>query len=425
MAPKAVKQRHNFPYAFMRKLALRVLNGELYTQKGEVKQEILTQYDTNEGVVAYEAVKQVAYETGMGRGLSRTIKCTQEYLDRLTPDVDEATVSKMYKSLNHDEPETSLSERVSALRILLSNRQAKALNDKAVALSVKSKYDELFGEYSKQRSVVVKSWKLKYSELVKKLRESRDANPRLHELRAAKKLSSDAEEKKRLSQEIKSVIRTLNDEFSSSLVSVDVITRTLGITAEEAQRLVPVFALRKKISDINDNSVRVSHADHLLSCIAEREVIELASCTRVAFSARVASGGVARPTLEDLVNGMGKSTDAVSAFFKSSPTCRKLLLGEEVAFCDDSKALKSFVINTSKPVLNGLTSDVVLAMCGVVYESLVALLRLFKSETKAKTVSRLTVSGVIRTVLTSHGFDSAAFDSVIEEAFTVKRASHA
>lgn len=422
MPPKAVKapkRRHYFPHANMKRLSLRVLNGELDKQKEDLKSAIHAEYDNNEGANAYAAIKQVGFEPGMGRGLSRIIKSTQNYLDKLSSNPDDETVSKIYKSLMIQEPDGALSKKISDLRITLAERQSKALTEQGLVVTIRTKYESLFEEYSKARSEAIKGWKHKYSELVKKLKESRDGNPRLHELRAAKKASSDSDEKRRLQDEIRTLTKSLDDEFNASLISVDVISRVLSVSVDEAKRLVPVFELRKKISDINDGSVRVSHTDHLLSCIAEREVLELASCTRAAFSARVASGGPARPTLDDLITGMDSSKDAVSAFFKSSPSCRRLLLRTEVVFCEESKLLKSFVSNTSKTVLEGLTSDVLLTMSGIVYDSIVGLVKLFKTD--AKTVSKNTVKNVIRTVLTSHGFESSVFDSLVDEAFTVKQ----
>lgn len=419
-ADRTSKHRPLFPKGTLKRLASSVLNGQLDVEKDQFKSAILSQYDTNEGASAFAEIAQVGFERGKSKGLSITIKNTQKYLDRLvSPDIDAAAVAKMYKALSIPEPaDMALDAKIASLRALISERQSKALSDKSMLVSTKNKYESLSAEYNKTRSAVVKDWKVKYSTLSKKLKEVRDADPRLHQLRDAKKAAS-AEEKKGLAAEIKTIAKTLDDEFTSGLISVDTIAKYLGLSVDEAKRLVPVFELRGKITEINNSSVRVSHTGDFLSSVAEREVVELATCTKGAFLKRINEGStVGKPTYEDLVEGMKSSTSPISAFFRSSPTYHKLLGGETVKFPEESKELKSFVTNTSKTVLKGFQNDVILAMAGIVYDSLVGLIKLFKNG--AKTVSKATVISIVHVLLTSHGFDCCVFDDLIDAAFAVK-----
>lgn len=418
MSVKATKQRHTFPYATMKSLATHAINGSLSVKKQQLKEAILTSYDSLEGAETVAAISQTGFEKGKLKGVSMTITCTKRYLAALEEPTDKK-VTSIYKKLSLNEPNASLSEKVSNLQQALSARLSKAYEDKKQLDSTKNSYETLMKEYTKTRSAVVKDWRLKYSKLISELRRDKDTNPRLVELRTARESASNSEEKKQLLAEIKSLLQKLDEDLSSRITDVTTISQKLGVTTDEAKRLVPVFDLRRQITDVNDVSVRVSHVDHLLSIIAESEVVEILNCVRSAYCERIRNGGTMSLTVDDLVAGLPASADPISAFLRSSVLYRKLLSHEEVTYSEESKSLKPFVLNVAKSRDVTLTKELVAAVCGLVFDSLTGLSVLFKTDNK--TVSKGVVRGVLRTLLTSHGFECGTFDDVVDEAFSVAK----
>lgn len=415
--------RHVFPVATMKLLAENVINGQSFTKKKEYKSELIKYYDSNDGCDILKKMTEVGFDSKKLAAAHRMRNTLSKLKKKLTSGTPKS-VHDVAKALSIPLDDTvDLAITINELegRIIRSDAANSQLIDEYTKL--KTTYDQLDKQYAQERKPVLKEWRTKYRECVNVYRSQMDKNERLLELRAARK-GERGETAKELRAQILALETELQAEIDAKLVDVSSIAETLGVDKAVAERYAVVFRLRKCIDSLSSSSIRVAKLGEVLSFLAEKEVQFAAAHAKSVFGSRLSSdsaeNGHIKILLSDL-KGLSGSQSAAGSLLSCSPTLSLIEQDKPVVYSESASVLATHVRNAAAEVTHKLTWDKPAreALCVVVYESVTALVNIFKMSItgNAKTISYDGVKNTLATYFTARGINPASFETEINEIF--------
>lgn len=421
------KQRSTFPVASMKKLALEVTNKDLFAKKASYKDEIIANYDALEGKVVLAEMASIGFDPKRMKVLSGLAKRLRNYKKLLESEtLTEETVKRICKELSINYQETYGSEpslKVVSTSLLMRILTSTSENEREIAEcnAKKNAYLKLEKQYVAGRKPVLKDWRVLYRKLVVQERKRITENPELIQLKLVRSTHT-GKEGKAIRDDARVKIGELEDELQNELakrlVDPQIISSSLGVDLQSAQRYAFIFSRRQAIDEISSRCVRIARLGEVLSMLAEK--LTQSMVVHITEKLRTQSMFELKVKQADLV-GFDKATNPTIVLALCSPTKTQIDAGLEFEVSEQAKSLYTSVSNVASVTLKSVrwANGTKEALCAIVYDSLVSFTEMFKETVSgnAKTISKAGVEQVIHQHLSSHGVDRTLLDAELARIF--------
>lgn len=420
MAKTTTQHRSTFPVAPMKELALNVCDRTTYERKLTLKQEIISEYDCNEGKAVLDEIASLRFDPRELKSLKGVEKRQNNAKKVLSGDnVTEDTIKKICKEFLYDYQQYASDDVKQS-----ANKLAHFILDASTSTSdrirdctaKKLEFERLHAQYVAGRKPVLKEWRSLYRQLVDLQRKTINENVRLQELKTLAKTQK-GPEKKATTAERKSLEQQLRTEATQQLGDATAISGLLNIEPLLAERYSRIFTRRREIDDLSAKSIRVAKLGEVLSLVAEKLTAALVDRARVSLFS--GSKPDLKIELSDL-RSVHKSADPFIVFASCSKTMTSVDSGSQF----DVDPCVSKLATPVKNIINSKfkckwDKDAKNALYSIIYDSLVVIASMCRETVSgnAKTISRKGIEQVVHTYLGSHQVDTTLLDEDIDRIF--------
>jgi hypothetical protein len=421
--------RRDFPVATMKKLALGIFNPDIVDEKNRIKSEIIADYDQNEGKAVLDEIAALEFNSKQMKALKGLDKTRNGFKTILvSPTVTEDQIKKVCKELSVDyqakfSGETDLQTIANELLPMVLSGLSENSKVIATCAAKKQRFVELSAKYRSERKPVLKDWRLMYRKLVSDSRAKILADPELVELKKSREGLKSAEAKE-VRAKILERESFLQEESKKQLTDTSVIAGLLNVDPLIAERYSHIFTRRQAIDELSSQCIRIAKLPEVLSMLSTHLTRAVVNHTRTSLLSDRDRCNL-KVTVADL---KGSSPESQPAIVLGQCSKTKKAIDGGLAY-DIPAGAELFSIPVKKIIDNTLKGlhwekDARLAICAIVHDSIVALTHMFKTTVtgKAKTLSRVGITGIIHTYLSSHQIeDISMFDSDLNEIFAHKK----
>lgn len=432
---KTTQHRSTFPVAPMKELALNVCDKTIYERKLSLKQEIISEYDRNEGRAVLDEIASLHFDPRELKSLKGVDKRQTNAKKILNGDnVTEDTIKKICKEFLYDYKQFASADVKQS-----ANKLARDISDSAIetgtrindCVAKKAEFERLHTQYVASRKPVLKEWRSLYRQLVDTQRKAIAENEKLQELKTLAK-SQKGPDRKATTAERKLLEQQLRTEATQQLGDATAIAGLLNIEPLLAERYSRIFTRRREIDDLSAKSIRVAKLGEVLSLVAEKLTVALVDRARVSLFS--SSKPDLKIELSDLQSqSVQKSTDPFIVF----ASCSKTMTSVDNHFSNSGSQIEldPRALKLATPVKNIINSkfkckwdkNAKEAFYSIVYDSLVVIASMCRETVSgnAKTISRKGIEQVIHTYLGSHQVNTTLLDEDIDRIFRPRQSAKA
>lgn len=322
------RQRSGFPESTFKNLIDSAINGTKFADKNALKAKWSEEFNVVEGAEFLKHQEALHFDNGALISLRKSLKRYSKHLDKLSVSPTADTVAAIYKDLNIQLPaDKPVDEQISQLIQALTAKKSHTSIERDQMEKLRLDYENIEKEYLKVRKVVFKTWRTDYSQFVKYLKDSTNAEIKsryaVREAELGHRLN--ATEKREFKSDVAEAIwMTVHDKMVSQAEIFKFFTeisKREGFTPGIAERYSRLFQSRRDIDKIKVDQYRVSRAGLVCARLSESFVADIVRTVVSTYSASIGNDPArcgSRISKADLANS--RFDKSILPFLESSRT---------------------------------------------------------------------------------------------------------